>query len=169
MKAFLRTAVAGLVIATLGISAPAMAVTDTADAEAEILAALTLTAQSGDDLLDFGLIANNGTGGTVDVAPGTATRSCSSGLVCSGAVASPNFDLLGSPGLSVAISFTDPTPVLTSGANTMGYALASSANSVTLNATTGVGTFDVGGTLTVGANQAAGVYTGTFEVVAIYN
>ena len=168
MKTILRTAVAGLAVASLGIASSASAATATANAEAEILDALTLTVQAGDDLLDFGLIADNGAGGTVDVAPASNVPVCAGGLVCSGAGASPNFDLLGEPNLNVAISFTDPTPDLTSGANTMNYALSSSANSVVLSGV-GVGTFDVGGTLTVGANQPAGVYTGTFEVVAVYN
>lgn len=168
MKTILRTAAAGLAIASLGIASSASAVTDTANAEAEILAALTLTVEPLDNLLDFGLIADNGAGGTVDVPPGSNVPSCAGGLVCSGTGASPNFDLVGEPGLSVGISFTDSTPDLTSGLNSMTYALSSSANSLTLDGA-GDGTFDVGGTLTVGANQPAGVYTGTFEVVAIYN
>ena len=168
MKAILRTAVAGLAIASLGIASSASAATATANAEAEILDSLTLTVQAGDDLLDFGLIADNGAGGTVDVPAGSNVPSCAGGLVCSGTGASPNFDLLGEPGLLVAISFTDATPDITSGGNTMTYALTSSANSLNLSGT-GTGTFDVGGTLTVAANQPAGVYTGTFEVVAVYN
>ena len=169
MKSILRTAAAGVAIASLGFASSASAVTATANAEAEILAALTLTVQAGDDLLDFGLIADNGAGGTVDVLPGSNVPTCAGGLVCSGAGASPNFDLVGEPGLSVGISFTDPTPDLDDGSgNLMNYALTSSSNSLFLDGA-GDGTFDVGGTLTVGAGQPAGVYTGTFEVVAVYN
>ncbi len=171
MKAILRTAAAGLALASLGIASSASAATDTANAEAEILAALTLTVQSGDDLLDFGLIADNGAGGTVDVAAGTDIPVCNGDLVCSGTGASPNFDLVGQSGLTVNISFTDPTPTITSGANSMIYALSSSAGSVVLAGVGGAatGTFDVGGTLTVDPGQPAGVYTGTFAVVALYN
>ena len=168
MKAILRTAAAGLAIVSLGIASSASAVTDTANAEAEILASLTLTVDAADDLLDFGLIADNGLGGSVDVLPGSNVPTCAGDLICSGAGASPNFDLVGEPGLSVGISFTDPTPDISNGTDTMNYALSSSALSVILNGT-GDGTFDVGGTLTVGAGQPAGVYTGTFEVVAVYN
>ncbi len=39
----------------------------------------------------------------------------------------------------------------------------------TLDASTGEETFNVGGTLNVGANQAPGQYTGTFTVTAAYN
>ena len=50
----------------------------------------------------------------------------------------------------------------------MPVSLTLSAASATLDGS-GTNTFEVGGTLTVGANQAVGVYTETFEVVAVYN
>ena len=49
---------------------------------------------------------------------------------------------------------------------TMTSTLTYSAATVTLGATGG--SFQVGGTLSVGANQAAGDYTGTFNVTANY-
>jgi hypothetical protein len=166
MKSILRTAVAGLAVAALGVSSPAWAASATADAHAEILDSLTLTMVT--NLLDFGLIADNGAGGTVDVTPGSSTPTCNGGLVCSGGGASPSFTLEGEPNLRVGISFPDPTPQLSDGTNTMDYALASSAASLFLDGS-GDGAFTVGGTLTVAANQPAGVYTGQFDVVAVYN
>ena len=49
---------------------------------------------------------------------------------------------------------------------TMSSTLTYSAPTVTLGATGG--SFQVGGTLSVGANQAAGDYSGTFNVTANY-
>jgi len=173
MKAILRTAAAGLAIASLGIASSASAATDTANAEAEILAALTLTVDATDDLLDFGMIADNGAGGTVEVLPGATACTATGDLSCSGG-ASANFDLVGQSGWQVNITFPDPTPTLSDGgtpANTMTYALTTSAAQVTLVGVGGAatGTFDVGGVLTVPAGQAAGVYTGTFVVEALYD
>ena len=55
---------------------------------------------------------------------------------------------------------------LTSGSNSMSASLTYSAPSVVLAASAGA--FTVGGTLNVGASQAAGDYSGTFNVTANY-
>ena len=166
MKTVLRTAAAGVAIASLAVSAPAWAVTETANAEAEILAALDVTLDTTRNTLDFGSIAESGAGGTVTLTPG-GTLTCGSGLVCSGTTETPNFDIDGENGATVNISHA-PTMSLANGANTMSVALSSSAASVILNGS-GIGTFDVGGVLTVGSNQAVGTYTGTMTVTVVYN
>ncbi len=56
---------------------------------------------------------------------------------------------------------------LTSGANSMTATLVESAATATLDGT-GAATFTVGGTLSVAASQAEGVYLGTFNVTADY-
>src|SRR5690606_7491491 len=155
-------------LASMGIASSASAATATADSRAEILESLTVTIQSGDDVLDFGSIALNGaTGGTVSLtAADTTTRTCSPTLTCVDAPSTPNFDIDGSANRDVALSFTQSTITLQgpTPADTMSVALTSSATALTLDAA-GAGTFDVGGTLTVGNGQAAGVYTGSLEVV----
>ena len=173
MKTVLRTAVAGVAIASLGVSSAAWAATDTADAEAEILAALTVTVDSTNnlDVLDFGTIAESGAGGTVTLAPGaTLPGPCGSGLVCAGPWVTPNFDVVGQPGATVNITLTNASINLSGPGTDMPVALQLSDTSLVLNGT-GDGDFDVGGTLTVGANQAVGTYTNTtdLEVNVVYN
>jgi len=167
MKSILRTAAAGVAIASLGIASAASAATDTANAEAEIIAALDVTLDTTRNTLDFGTIAESGSGGTLALTPAGAAT-CGSGLVCSGTTETPNFDIDGEAGAAVNISLTSANITLTSGANSMPVALTTSAATLVLNGS-GVGTFDVGGTLTVGANQAVGVYTGQLEVNVVYN
>lgn len=167
MKTALRTAAASVAIASLAVSAPAWAVTETANAEAEILAALDVTLDATRNTLDFGSIAESGSGGTVTLTPAGALT-CGSGLVCSGAVETPNFGIDGEANAAVNISLTSSNITLTSGANTMPVALSTSAATLTLNGT-GTGTFDVGGALTVAANQPVGTYTGSLEVNVVYN
>jgi hypothetical protein len=167
MKTVLRTAVAGVALASLGLSAPAWAVTETATAEAEILAALDVTLDATRNTLDFGSIAESGAGGTVTLTP-AGTLTCGAGLVCAGTTETPNFDIDGEAGATVNISLTSANITLTSGTDTMGVALSASSASQVLDGS-GVGTFDVGGVLTVGANQPVGTYTGSLEVNVVYN
>lgn len=167
MKTVLRTVAASVALASLAVSAPAWAATETATAEAEILAALDVTLDTTLNTLDFGSIAESGAGGTVTLTPGAVTPVCSSGLVCSGTVETPNFDIDGENGATVNISHP-ATMSLASGANTMSVALSSSAASVVLDGS-GIGTFNMGGVLTVGSNQAVGTYTGTMTVTVVYN
>ena len=168
MKTVLRTAVAGLAIASLGISSTAFAATETTTADAEIIAALDIQLLDNTrDSLDFGVIAEGGTGGTLSLTP-AGVDTCGAGLVCAGPFETPLFTLDGEANAVVNLSITDSTIDLVSGANTMPVSLTLSAASATLDGS-GTNTFEVGGTLTVGANQAVGVYTETFEVVAVYN
>jgi len=177
MKTILRTTAAGLAIASLGIASAASAATDTASVTAEILSTLTVTAVSGDDVLDFGDIAPQAslsTTSTVVVAP-DGTGTCGADLVCSGTTNAPTFDVTGLAGSQVAVSFPSGTATLTrAGAVPSGMtgtmsvgSFTSSAN--TLNLTSGTGQFTMGGTLTVAANQAPGVYTGSVTVEVLYN
>jgi hypothetical protein len=173
MKTILRTAAAGLAVASLGIASSASAATDTADAQAQILAALTVTVDSANnlDVLDFGTIAESGAGGTVTLAPGAALPGpCGAGLVCAGPWITPNFDVQGQPGATVNITLTNNTNNLSGPGADMPVALQLSDVSLVLNGT-GAGDFDVGGTLTVGANQAVGLYTNNtdLEVNVVYN
>lgn len=169
MKSILRTAVAGLAIASFGIASPALAVTETATAEADILAALDVDLDGTRDTLDFGSIAESGAGGTVTLTPAGALT-CGAGLVCSGTVETPNFDIDGEAGATVNISLTNATIQLSGPGTDMPVALSTSLASVVLDAG-GLGTFDVGGILTVGANQAQGTYTNNtdLEVNVVYN
>lgn len=167
MKSVLRITAAGVALATLGFASNASAATATANAQAEILDPLVLTLDVADPRLDFGTIALNGApGGTVTLTPANV-RTCAATLTCVGTTATPNFDITGAANRPVSI--TVPASITLTGAGApMTVTLTSSSSGLTLSAA-GAGTFDVGGTLTVGASQAAGVYTGTMTVTVVYS
>lgn len=178
MKSILRTAAAGLAIASFGIASAASAATDTADVTAEILSTLTLNAVAADDTLDFGLIADNGLAASSTVAVSAAgVRTCGANLICSGTVDAPTFEITGLTGSSVAVSFPSASiPLTYSGTVPTGmtgtmtvsaFTTSLVGNQVTLVA--GVNPFTVGGTLTVNQLQAPGVYTGSVTVEVLYN
>lgn len=161
----IRLGAAGVAIAaTLGMTSAAHAVTAEAHATAEILEQLTLAEVNA---LDFGVIAVNGAG-TVVVAP-NSTVTCGANLICTGTAAAGQLTVDGSAGATVAIS-------LPSTATTLNNIPASESMDVTgltlSNATLVLSgspdAFTVGGTLSVAAGQAAGTYTGTFDVEVEY-
>ena len=144
------------------VSTGANAATVSATAEVKILAPVTLTQTTG---LDFGVVAAAATAGTVVLTPASNTRVCSVGLTCVGTAARGAFAVVGTSGYTVAITVA-PSTTLTGAGAPMALTLVPSATTV---ATTGLPqTFFVGGTLTVGAAQVAGTYTGTYNVSADY-
>jgi len=167
MKNALRFAVAGVALASFGVSSTAFAATDTADAQAEILAALDVTLDTTRDTLDFGTIAESGAGGTLTLTPQNSPT-CGSGLVCGGTTETPLFAIDGQAGATVNISLTDTNIDLSGPGTDMPVALALSSVTQVLDGS-GDGSFEVGGTLTVGAAQATGTYTGSLEVNVVYN
>ena len=182
MKSILRAAAASAAIASVAFAPAASAATsDSANVTAEILTALSVTVDPTADTLNFGSIADGGIVGaeTVTVDPTTAIVSaCTGGLVCTGATASPSFDVIGVANDTVQVTFLNPSETLTTlapvavgqiGTLSAGsFTTSAPANIVTLNGV-GSGSFDVGGTLTVSPNQAAGVYNGTLTVQVAYN
>ena len=181
MKSILRTAAAGLAIASFGIaSAASAATTDTADVTAEILSTLSVDVDPADDTLDFGTIADSGivAPGSIVVNTAGVRTSCTVGLVCGGTTDAPTFNITGLAGGVVSVSFVNATePLSFAGTVPTGMSGTMSAstftnslvgNQVTLGAT-GTASFTVGGTLTVNPLQAPGVYNGTVGVSVAYN
>ena len=169
MNKMLRMGAIGAVIVASfgGASMANAAATADATATARILETLTLSVQTGSQL-NFGQIAVNGAG-DVTVSPSGGSAVCTANLICTGTTSAVAFDVQGSSGASVAVTFPSTSVNLTSGTNTMALTnFTSSAPSVTLSAL-GAGTFSVGGKLSVAAGQAAGTYTGTFPVKVEYN
>lgn len=164
----LRLTVAALAIASCGIASSASAATATANADATILAALDVQLDAVRTKLDFGSIAESGTGGTVTLTPAGALT-CGSGLVCSGTTGTPQFNITGSANSAVNVSLASSTITLTDPVSsaTMSVGLASSAATLTLDGT-GKGNFAVGGLLTVGAGQTPGTYNGQLQVSVVY-
>jgi hypothetical protein len=124
--------------------------------------------------LSFGsLIADRG--GTVTIAPSSAgTRSKTGSVVLpissqfpQGSAAS--FTVNATDGYSYTIGLpTTNSVTLSSGANNMTIASFSSSPSGALTTSNGVAPLYVGATLTVGSNQPAGNYSGSFSVTIIY-
>ncbi|MDQ4418995.1 DUF4402 domain-containing protein [Sphingobium sp. DEHP117] len=145
-----------------GFSGAANAAQGTASATATILSPITVTKTAD---LAFGKIIAGASSGTVTIsAAGSLT--CAAALTCSGTTAAAAFDVSGSSSEIVTIT-PDSSVTLTSGANSMSASLNASAATLTLNGS-GAGSFTVGGVLTVGASQAAGSYSGNFNVTVNY-
>lgn len=162
-KKLYSAVLAGTAALAVGLGATsANAATTSANATAEIVQAITIVE---DDVLNFGVIVPAGAASTVDITAG-GTVTCGAGLTCSGSAVPGAFTATGSDGYDVDIS-VDASTSLTSGANSMTVNnLAPSAATATL--TGGTTTFTVGGTLNVGANQVAGVYSGNYNVSVDY-
>ena len=163
MSKFIKAALASsvLVASVMGANA-ANAATASADARANILKQVTVASDGSD--LDFGTIVSGAAASTVSVSGGG--RSCGAGLVCSGTFSAAGFNVTGTDGQTVSVA-SDANVTLNSGSNNMVANIVSSASTLTL--TGSVGTFNVGGLLNVGANQADGAYVGNFNVTVNYN
>ena len=155
----------------VGAAAPAAAApvtaTKNASGKALILVPLTLTKISD---LDFGTVVTSSTTGTVSIAADGSGQSVTGGVT---AVASaPGFRAqfagAGTPSEQVSLFLGPPATIKDVNGNSMPISMSLETNSVTIDATRAffVG---VGGTVSVGANQPDGVYTGTFTVLAQYN
>lgn len=144
-----------------------------ASANAEILSTITVTR---DQDLDFGRIAVNGAGVLTVSADESAPAPCPATLICQGARVPAKFTIAGTAGSGTGASVREASINLTSGANSMLLdnftVFFPNGNTLALPdplATSGEAQFNVGGDLTVGAAQPAGLYTGTFNVDVDYN
>jgi Mat/Ecp fimbriae major subunit len=159
----LKVLIASATIAALGLGATtANAATATATARAKILRQVTITNTTA---LQFGTIVT-GTAASTVVVSSTGARTCGTGLVCSGASSAAGFNVTGTSGQVVAVSVPARVTLSTTGGDSMTASLAASASSLTL--ASNAASFSVGGTLSVGANQADGDYEGTFIATADY-
>ncbi len=170
-----KIVIAALAIAgMLFFAVNAFAASATANATATIQTAIavandTSTATLGD--LAFGTIVPDAIGGTVTVDPLTGLRLGSGGLALIASTFGPaTFDVTGAPDANYAISLPVGPLTIFSGLDSMTVDNWTT-DVVGQQVLDGVGaaTFNVGGTLTVGANQPSGVYSGTFTVMVDYN
>jgi Mat/Ecp fimbriae major subunit len=159
----MKAALVGTVAAAAFASTGAQAATATATAKAEILQQITVTKNAD---LDYAVIVSAATAGTVQVST-AGVRTCAAVLTCTNTATAADFSVAGTTAKVVTISV--PASVsLVSGANSMSSTLVGSAATMTISATPANNKFQVGGTLSVGANQADGVYTGNFTVTVNY-
>ena len=164
----LSTPVLALIGLTLGSYALAQN-TDTkpANANARIITPISL-AKTAD--MNFGDVVASGALGTVILTPAGA-RSTTGGASLGSAtgVTAAAFTVSGQGSATYAITLPASTSV-TSGANSMTVnAFTSNPSGTGALSAGGSQNLTVGGTLNVGASQATGTYTGTFNVTVTYN
>lgn len=171
MRNSLRFVAVSAALAAASFATTASAATSaTATATAEILQSLTVTANSA---LDFGQIAAN-TGGTVTV-KADSTVSQTGSVVWTGTRVPAGFTVTGTKGASVVVTLPSVPATLYLGGNTaspnkmtLDQFTTNPIGAFQLDATTGAAQFDVGGRLSVGSAQTAGLYSGTFAVSVEY-
>lgn len=160
--------------AALGVSAMfagvARAASTSADATATIITPIAIAKV---DDLRFGTFASS-TSGTVVMSTAGA-RSATGGVVLptgSAAGGAARFTVTGEAAATYTVTLPVGAATITSGANNMTVDTWTSNPGTSAGAgllTGGTQTLLVGGTLNVGASQAAGTYTGSFSVAVEYN
>lgn len=129
--------------------------------------------------LEFGNIAAATAAGSVTLSPDAITNRTSLVVTLpavTGTVSSAEFEVTGTPAYTYSIAIAPATVDITNGVQTMAVGSFTSTPDYTVS---GSGTLDatgaeniyVGATLTVGANQASGIYTNAtaFTVTVNYN
>lgn len=162
-----KIACAGLAASAALCASPALAASAGAPAEAVVVSPLALV---NTEDLDFGTIVRGATAGTVTINANTGARTVTGGAVAAGGTPRrAEFVGVGRPGILSFVS-VGPAPTLSNGTGgTMATTLAiEGGGGLILFPGAGVQTFRVGGTLSVGANQQEGNYTGTFTMTVVY-
>lgn len=154
-------------------SAPALAQYST-DGTVNTTAAVvrTLSITSATDL-SFGTFAAGNSAGTVSVSA-TGNRTATGGvtLVSASTGSQATISLSGTPSTSYSVSLPATVQLTASGGSAT---MSIGSFTTTLNAlqgslnASGTGSFGIGGTLSVAANQAVATYTGSFTVTLNYN
>ena len=166
---FRRIAIAAVAVVGIATLTPSSvhATTEPANANATIIAPIGI-ANTVD--LEFASIVP-GAGGTVTVDTADTRTSCAGVTACTGTVTSALFTVTGLALATYAITLpADGTITITNGAVTMPVNTFTSAPDPTGTLSlAGSQILTVGATLTVGAAQAVGSYTDTFDVIVNYN
>jgi len=160
MKQTLKFFALAFLMIAFTVNAFAQVTTQTTTATATIVGPLNLTKNVD---LAFGKIAP-GTGGSVTVAT-NGNRTTTGPLLMGGTVTAASFTVTGDAA-AYSITFSTGNTIV-NGGNTM--AVGTFTENAVKTLATGTENFQVGATLTVGAAQAVGPYTGTFTVTVAYN
>jgi hypothetical protein len=140
----------------------------TGTANARIITAISITPGTA---LNFGDVVPSGAVGTVTVTPAGVRSSAGGASLGSGAaVAAGAFTVNGQASATYAITLPAGPATVTSGANSMTVDTFTSSLGATGTLSAGGSQgLSIGATLNVGVNQAAGSYTGTYQVTVAYN
>jgi uncharacterized protein DUF4402 len=158
---------AALAVAAVPAGAAPVPATKNATGRALILIPLTLTKV---DDLDFGTVVSSSTSGSVSIAAKDGARSVTGGVTMIPSDPGARGVIAGgaSEGEQVRIFLAPPGSLTDPAGDSMGIAMNLQATTLTIDSTRAF-SVGIGGTVTVGANQPEGVYTGTFTVLAQYN
>jgi hypothetical protein len=176
-----KKAIVSAIVAGLGatvFTGQALAANQTATSTARIYQAITIGAAS--TLVDFGILTPGAPGGNVSVLGNNSLNVGASGATATaGTPSAATFAIGGLANTVYTIdTATGSSANLTSGGDTMAVSYtaysfntdntyATSGATATLSGA-GADTLRVGSTITVGAAQAAGTYTGTLSVTVNY-
>lgn len=155
-------AVAAFLISGMSAS-NAMAATAPGQAEATVVTPITIVNLQD---LNFGGIVSDPTPGTVTVSAVDGTSTATVPQVSPPSTARAVFDINGDPNRAYNTNTSDTSVSLTGPGAAMSSTLVIDRQP-TLDGT-GNDTLGVGGVLSVGANQVAGAYSGTFNIVVNY-
>lgn len=161
--------VAGITLASAGFySASLTAATVTGNASANVLTPLAVA--NGTNAMSFGDVAGDASAATTVVLTTAGTASSVDGASTAGTPTAGDFDVTGAGTLAYDITLPlDGVVVLSNVAGpdmSVDGFLDSLGGSGALTA--GAQSFAVGATLTINANQAAALYTGTYDVTVNY-
>lgn len=161
--------IAAMAAIALPLPAQATPVQATKDASDKALILIPLTLTRVDDL-KFGTVISSAASGTVSVGADGSARSVTGGVtpVASDPGTRAMFAGAGSMGEQVSLFLAPPATLKDGLGNSLPISMNLESTSVLIDSTRAffVG---VGGTVTVGANQPDGLYSGTFTVLAQYN
>jgi hypothetical protein len=144
----------------------------TGSASVIVFTPLAVTPTAGSDL-NFGNVIAGASAGSLTVDPAGTASSYSGLIVPTGSVTqAAGFDITGQPGAQFSITLPATAASLGNGVSVASFTgKISNGASGTLSGSldaSGKQSFAVGGTLSIGANQAAGTYTGNFSVTVAY-
>lgn len=154
----------GLCALLLAASSAALAAEATGTASATILQPVTVTKTSD---LDFGKIVAGPNASTVTLTSAGQFQ-CGTGLTCLDNHSIARFSVSGVPGQTVSVQSDSQIMLSSSGGAKMPVVLDLSTKTLKLNNGQN-NSIGVGGTLSVAAYQAEGVYTGLFTITVNYN
>ncbi len=170
-RAALRLSAVGLALAGLAGGAAADSINADVNASALLVRTLAVASTTG---LSFGTVAPSAAAGTVVIATDGA-RSATGGvtLLAANAGSAGAITLAGTPSLAYTVTLPSSVTLTAAGGGGQTMTISTLTSSLTggagtLNAT-GNGSFNIGGTLAVAANQAVASYSGTVPVTVTWN